>query len=61
MERAEFVQGLTLWFVVLIFLQTGSGDASHPLLTVVGIVAVVLSYAIPLALVAGVVLEATGD
>lgn len=50
MERTEAVQVLTLWFVVLIFLQTAS-SADNPLLTAVGIVAIVLSYVLPLYLV----------
>jgi len=41
------LHALTLWFVVMIFLQTASGTGG-PLLTAVGVFSLVLLWAIPL-------------
>ena len=45
--RSDVVQLLTLWFAVLIFLQTGS-SGSGGLRTAIGIFAVALVWLIPL-------------
>jgi hypothetical protein len=45
--RSDVVQLLTLWFAVLIFLQTGSGG-SGGLRTAIGMFAVALVWLIPL-------------
>lgn len=47
MNRSELLHALTLWFVVMIFLQTSSGNGG-PLLTAVGVFSLVLMWAIPL-------------
>lgn len=47
LSRSDVVQLLTLWFAVLIFLQTGSGG-SGGLRTAIGIFAVALVWLIPL-------------
>ena len=56
MNRSEFFQAMTLWFVAIIFLQTGSGNGG-PLLIAVSLVAVGLMYLVPLYLVSGVITE----
>ncbi|QLH81308.1 hypothetical protein [Halosimplex pelagicum] len=48
MNKTDFFQALTLWFVVLIFLQTASADFGGPLEPVIAIVAIGLTYLIPL-------------
>lgn len=53
MDRSEGWQVLTLWFVVMIFVQTGSG-ADNPIYTAIGLAALVLVYALPLYLLAGI-------
>lgn len=53
MDTTDFVQALTLWFVVLIFLQTASADFGGPLEPVIAIVAIGLTYLIPLYLLIG--------
>lgn len=53
MNKTDFVQALTLWFVILIFPQTASevfGGSAEP---VVAIVAIALTYFIPLYLLVG--------
>lgn len=45
-DRYEVLQLTTLWFVVLTFLQTGSGNLGG-LGTAVGILAILLSYLLP--------------
>lgn len=51
MEQSEVYQVLTLWFVVMIFLQTASGS-NEPIQTGIGIFALVLLWGIPLYLLA---------
>ncbi|QLH79208.1 hypothetical protein HZS55_18775 [Halosimplex rubrum] len=51
MDRSELVQMLTLWFVVMTFLQTASGTADNPVLDAIGIVAILLMYLLPLLIV----------
>ncbi|WP_324666051.1 hypothetical protein [Haloarcula sediminis] len=53
MDKTDFFQALTLWFVVLIFLQTASADFGGPLEPVIAIVAIGLMYLIPLYLLIG--------
>jgi hypothetical protein len=48
MERTELLQALTLWFVVLIFIQTASGTTDSQVVDAIGIVAIVLMYFLPL-------------
>jgi hypothetical protein len=50
MKGPDPLQTLTLWFVALIFLQTGAGGTGNPLLAGVGLVAVALAYLLPLVL-----------
>ncbi|OLZ39283.1 hypothetical protein A6E15_17960 [Natrinema saccharevitans] len=47
MDVMDFFQTLTLWFVILIFLQTGSGN-SGPLFTAISLFAIILVFALPL-------------
>jgi hypothetical protein len=47
MNEAEFVRILTLWFVVLIFLRMPSGS-NGPVSMAVGVVSLVLLWALPL-------------
>ncbi|AQL43666.1 hypothetical protein BV210_13570 [Halorientalis sp. IM1011] len=48
MEWNELVQLLTLWFVVLIFMQTSSGTGDSQLLAAIGIFAGMLMFLLPL-------------
>ena len=48
MDRSELVQTLTLWFVVLIFIQTASGTSDSQVVDAIGIVAILLMYLLPL-------------
>lgn len=48
MERHELVHILTLWFVVLIFIQTASGTADNQVMEAIGILAVSLMILLPL-------------
>ncbi len=47
MNKSEIVQLATLWFVVLIFLQTSSGN-DGPVMMGIGIFALALLWVIPL-------------
>jgi hypothetical protein len=47
MDRTELVQVLTLWFVVLIFIQTASGTSDSQVVDAIGIVAILLIYLLP--------------
>ena len=53
MNKSEFVQALTLWFVVMIFMQTTSGS-NGPVKMTIGIFSLILMWAIPLYLLGGV-------
>lgn len=48
MDRSELIQTLTLWFVVLIFLQTASGASNSHVLDAIGIFGILLMYFLPL-------------
>jgi hypothetical protein len=47
MDKGEIYQALTLWFVILIFIQVGSETSSGLLMRAAGMVAIVLMYLIP--------------
>lgn len=49
-NKSELFQALTLWFVVLIFLQTTSGGKGS-INTAIGIFGILLMWAIPLYLI----------
>jgi hypothetical protein len=53
LSRSDVVQLLTLWFAVLIFLQTGT-DGSNVALTVVSLFAIALMWLVPLYIVVGI-------
>ncbi|GAB6862507.1 hypothetical protein JCM17092_25960 [Haloplanus litoreus] len=46
MDNSTIIQLTTLWFVILIFIQTGSGG-SGALLNAIGILSILLAYIIP--------------
>ncbi|MFB6197600.1 MAG: hypothetical protein ABEI52_04935 [Halobacteriaceae archaeon] len=46
MDDSTIIQLTTLWFVILVFIQTGSGG-SGPLLTAIGVLAIFLAYILP--------------
>lgn len=56
MDRTEFFQATTLWFVAMVFLRTDSGS-SGPLVTAIGLVAIGLVYLIPLYVLRELVLK----
>ncbi|MFB6165239.1 MAG: hypothetical protein ABEJ31_08785 [Haloarculaceae archaeon] len=60
MDDSETVELLTLWFVVLIFVQTTSGGA-NPVVTAIGMFAIFLVYAIPVAIAASLVSRLLDD
>lgn len=60
MSDSEVIQLTTLWFVVMIFIQTG-GNADNPLLDVVGIFALLLVYVIPVVVVGRLAIGALRD
>ena len=47
MDRSELVQTLTLWFVVLIFIQTAPGTSDSQVVDAIGIFAILLMYLLP--------------
>jgi len=61
MDRTELVQTLTLWFVVLIFIQTASGTSDSQVLDAIGIVAILLMYFLPVWIIVELVLELIGQ
>ncbi len=61
MERNELVQILTLWFVILIFLQTASGTTENQVLDAIGIVAILLMYILPLWILTELVSDLIGN
>ena len=54
MNKPEFFQAMTLWFVAIIFLQTGSGNGG-PLIIAISLIAGGLMYLIPLYLLTGTI------
>lgn len=61
MNDTWVIQLTTLWFVVLIFLQTGSGSADGPTIAAITVLAVVLSYVLPVAILGLLGLRVLGD
>ena len=55
MDRHELIHILTLWFVVLIFIQTASGTSDSQVLDAIGIVAILLMYLLPVWLIIGLI------
>jgi hypothetical protein len=55
-DRAELFRTLTLWFAAMIFVQTASGE-SNAFVTAAGIVALALTWLLPIYLVAGVIAD----
>jgi hypothetical protein len=60
MDRTELVQLLTLWFVVLIFIQTASGTSDSQVLDAIGIVAILLMYFLPVLIIVELILDFVG-
>ncbi len=60
MDDISITQLVTLWFVVLIFVQTGSGGGSAVNM-IIGIVAILLMYILPLTVVILTVLRLTDN
>lgn len=60
MDRTELVQILTLWFVVLIFIQTASGTSDSQVLDAIGIVAILLIYLLPVWIIVELILDFIG-
>ena len=56
MDDSQVIQLLTLWFVVLIYIQTGSGG-SGPVITAIGVFAILLAYVIPLTILALLIVQ----
>ena len=57
MNKTDFFQVLTLWFVVVIVLQTGSGDVGGIVGSGIAVIAVGLLYLLPLYLLAELSVE----
>ena len=60
MDRTELVQILTLWFVVLIFIQTVSGTSDSQVLDAIGIVAILLMYFLPVWIIVKLIFDFIG-
>ena len=60
MDDISITQLVTLWFVVLIFIQTGSGGGSAGNM-IIGLVAILLMYILPLTVVILAVLRLTDN
>ena len=60
MDDISITQLVTLWFVVLIFVQTGSGGGSSVNM-IIGTVAILLMYILPLTVVILAVLRLTDN
>ena len=56
MDDTRIVQVATLWFVVLIYIQTGSGGGGAVNMAI-GFIALLLMYILPLTLVIFVILQ----
>jgi L-lactate permease len=54
MEKTEFLQALTLWFAVVIFLEIEAGFGGGIVITATAIVAIGLVYLLPIYLFIGV-------
>ena len=60
MDRTELVQILTLWFVILIFIQTASGTSDSQVLDAIGIVAILLMYLLPVWIIVELISDFVG-
>ena len=60
MDRHELVNTLTLWFVVLIFIQTASGTSDSQVLDAIGIVAILLMYLLPVWIIVELISDFVG-
>jgi len=60
MDDISVTQLATLWFVILIFIQTGSGGGSAGNM-IIGLVAILLMYILPLTVVILAVLRLTDN
>lgn len=56
MDDTRIIQLVTLWFVVLIFIQTGSGGGGA-INMAIGYIAILLMYMLPLTLVIFIILQ----
>ena len=56
MDGTRIIQLATLWFVVLIYVQTGSGGGGA-INMAIGVIAILLMYILPLTLVIFVILQ----
>jgi hypothetical protein len=56
MDDTRIIQLATLWFVVLIYVQTGSGGGGA-INMAIGVIAILLMYILPLTLVIFVILQ----
>lgn len=61
MDRNELVQVLTLWFVVLIFIQTASGTSDSQVLDAIGIIAILLMWLLPAWIIIDLLSDFVGD
>ena len=61
MDRSELVQILTLWFVVLIFIQTASGTSDSQVLDAIAIFAILLVFSLPLWILIGLISDFVAD
>jgi len=60
MDDSSLVRLLTLWFVVLTFIQTGSGGG-NAVISAIGIFALLLAYALPAVILARLVERFVGE
>ena len=61
MDRNELVHTLTLWFVVLIFLQTAPGTSDSQVLDAIGIIAILLMYLLPVWILSNLISGFVGE
>lgn len=54
MNKTEFLQALTLWFAVVLFLETETGSGGGVAITAAAIVAIGLLHLLPIYLLLGV-------
>ncbi len=60
MDDTKVIQLITLWFVILIYIQTGS-ESSGPVVTAIDILAILLVYIIPLTVIGYFVWQLLGE
>jgi low temperature requirement protein LtrA len=61
MNKTELVQIITLWFVVMIFIQTTSGTSDNQVLDAIGIVALLLTYLLPVWIIVELISDFVGN